>query len=273
MIKSNLRKGKTVSIILPTYNSLNTIQRCLKSVIQQKSEYKIEIIIIDDNSNDGTKNFIRNIKLENQDQIKIIENKKNMGVGYCRQKGIEKSSGSYVAFIDSDDYWLENKLLKQIYFMETNNIQFSFSEYLVETKNDKENFFHIDIKSTISIDQNKYVNNIPNSTVVISNYLAKKYKYPCIRLRNDFLYWNTIMKKENIKAYNIDPGKGYAIYGCTKGISSKKTKLIYHQWKLYRKHFKYSRLDSFRGIFFNILINFRRSIITSKVNQNNMDLN
>ena len=70
----------------------------------------------------------------------IIENKKNMGVGYCRKKGIEKASGLYVAFIDSDDYWLENKLSKQIYFMEKNNVEFSFSEYLVEKKNDKENF-------------------------------------------------------------------------------------------------------------------------------------
>ena len=90
MSKSNFKKGKTVSIILPTYNSLNTIQRCLKSIIKQKLKYRIEIIIIDDNSNDGTKNFIRNIKLDNQYKIKIIENKKNMGVGYCRQKGIEQ---------------------------------------------------------------------------------------------------------------------------------------------------------------------------------------
>jgi len=265
MIKSNLRNGKTVSIILPTYNSLNTIKRCLKSVFEQNSGYRIELIIIDDASNDGTKEFIRNIKLENQAQIKIIENKKNMGVGYCRQKGIEKSSGIYVAFIDSDDYWLENKLSKQIYFMEKNNIQFSFSEYLIEDKN-KENHLYVNIKPTISIDQNKYINNIPNSTVVISNYLAKKYKYPTSRLRNDFLYWNTIMKKENIKAYNIEPGKVYAIYGCTKGISSKKANLIYHQWKLYRKHFKYSRLDSLKGIFYNILLNFKRLIKSSKFN-------
>ena len=145
--------------------------------------------------------------------------------------------------------------------MEKNNIQFSYSEYLIEDKNDKENLFYIGIRSSISIDQNRYINNIPNSTVVISNYLAKKYKYPSIRLRNDFLYWNTIMKKEDIKAYNIKPGKGYAIYGSNKGISSKKANLIYHQWKLYRKHFEYSRLDSLIGIFYNILLFLKRYIL------------
>ncbi len=273
MSKSNLKKEKTISIILPTYNSINTIKRCLKSIFEQKSAFRMEIIIIDDNSNDGTKNFIRNIKLDHQDNIKIIENKKNMGVGYCRQKGIEQSSGSFVAFIDSDDYWLGNKLSKQIYFMEKKNIQFSFSEYLIEDKNNKENFFYVNIKSSISIEQNKYINNIPNSTVVISNYLAKKYKYPSLRLRNDFLYWNMIMKKENIKAYNIEPGKGYAIYGCKEGISSKKVNLIYHQWKLYRKHFRYSRFDSLKGIFYNILLFFKRYIISSIVKRNNMYLN
>lgn len=265
MIKNNLRNGKTVSIILPTYNSLNTIKRCLKSVFQQNSEYTIQLIIIDDDSNDGTKEFIKNIKLENQAQIKIIENKKNMGVGYCRQKGIDQSNGNYVAFIDSDDYWLENKLSKQISFMEKNDIQFSFSEYLIE--DNKKNLFRFNINSSISIEQNKYINNIPNSTVVISSYLAKKYKYPSIRLRNDFLYWNTIMKKENINAYNIEPGKSYAIYGCTKGISSEKFNLIFYQWHLYRKHFKYSRFDSCRGIFYNILLNFKRSIKSSKLKQ------
>ena len=82
--------------------------------------------------------------------------------------------------------------------------------------------------------------------------------------KNEYIIWTA----ETIycKFDNIEPGKGYAIYGCTKGISSKKANLIFHQWKLYRKHFKYSRLDSLKGIFYNILLNFKRLIKSSKFN-------
>ncbi len=259
MKNSKNEKEKIVSIILPTYNSLTTLKRCVKSIFIQELKYNIQLIIIDDNSRDGTNDFIRNLKFSNENKIKIIQNKINKGVGYCRKKGIEESQGSYIAFIDADDYWLPNKLSKQIDFMEKNNIQFSFTEYLIENDYDKNNLFHISKPSTISLKENRYINNIPNSTVVISNYLAKKYKYPTIRIRNDFLYWNTILEKEkNLKAYNIEPGEFFTIYGCKKGISSKKVNLIMHQWKLYRLHFKYSKLDSFKGLYYNFLLYFKR---------------
>ena len=88
------KKDVNISIILPTYNSLKTLKRCIKSILNQKLNYRIELIIIDDNSSDGTKKFLKNLKFSNKNQIKIIQNKINKGVGYCRQKGIKKSKGS-----------------------------------------------------------------------------------------------------------------------------------------------------------------------------------
>ena len=112
---SKYKKEKIISIILPTYNSLTTLKRCIKSISNQKLKYPIELIIIDDNSSDGTNKFIRDLNFSNKIAIKIIQNKTNKGVGFCRQKGIEKSKGSYIAFIDADDYWLpknyQNKLI------------------------------------------------------------------------------------------------------------------------------------------------------------------
>ena len=257
------KKDEIISIILPTYNSLTTLKRCIKSILNQKLKYQIELIIIDDNSSDGKNKFIRDLKFSNKNKIKIIQNKTNKGVGYCRRKGIKSSKGFYVAFIDADDYWLPNKLSKQIDFMVKNKIRFTFSEYLIENGNYNKKLIHVSKPSTISLEQNKYINNIPNSTTVITSYLAKKYKYPNLRVRNDYLYWNTLLKEEkNLKAYNINPGKVYSVYGCSKGISSNKINLIIHQWKLYRLHFKYSRLDSLKGLFYNFLLNLKKITIS-----------
>ena len=133
------KKDENISINLPTYNSLTTLKRCIKSILNQKLKYQIELIIIDDNSSDGTNKFIRNLKFSNKNKIKIIQNKTNKGVGYCRRKGINSSQGFYVAFIDADDYWLPNKLSKQIDFMVKNKIRFTFSEYLIENGNHNNN--------------------------------------------------------------------------------------------------------------------------------------
>ena len=61
------KKDEIISIILPTYNSLTTLKRCIKSILNQKLKYQIELIIIDDNSSDGTNKFIEILNF----QIKI----------------------------------------------------------------------------------------------------------------------------------------------------------------------------------------------------------
>jgi glycosyltransferase involved in cell wall biosynthesis len=106
-----------VSVIIPLYNSQNTFKKCICSVISQKSyDIEIEIILVDDCSID--KAYLEDIPLLFHDQkhinFIIVEHELNKGVGYARNTGIKHANGEYIALLDSDDYWLPNKLIKQI---------------------------------------------------------------------------------------------------------------------------------------------------------------
>ena len=88
-----------LSIIIPCYNEVNTVEKILDK-IHNTVKYDKEIIIVDDFSNDGTKEILQEIK--NSDEIKTIFNEKNFGKGYCIRKGIEEASGDIIIIQDAD---------------------------------------------------------------------------------------------------------------------------------------------------------------------------
>ncbi len=98
------------SVIIPTYNSEYFIQDCLKSLLSSKfNDY--EVIIIDDKSTDNTIKICHEVSEKNPDiSFKILLNKKNLGVSFCRNLGIKNSIGQYIIFVDSDDIVDGNKL-------------------------------------------------------------------------------------------------------------------------------------------------------------------
>ena len=265
--------NRIISVIIPTYNSEKTIVKSINSVLKQKVDNYIEIIIIDDNSVDKTVEKIKGIRKKNNFEIKIIKNRINKGSGYCRRIGIKNAKGSYLAFLDSDDYWLNNKLLDQLNFIKQNpNIKFTYSDFLKEFYHkNKLYLYQINTPNKVSINENKYINNIPNSSVVVSADLVKNINYPKQRIRNDFIYWNKILSKnkKTIKAYNFNPGKPYFVYGSNQGISSNKLKIIFNQWNLYRKIFKYSYIQSIYGIILNIKNYLNINFIRKKLKNQN----
>ena len=103
-----------ISVIIPTYNRKKTLARAIQSVINQ-SLSPFEILIIDDGSNDGTEEWVK----ENFQNIKYIY-QNNRGVSSARNIGIENANGDWVAFLDSDDEWLSNKLHEQVKAIESN---------------------------------------------------------------------------------------------------------------------------------------------------------
>ena len=101
-----------VSVILPTYNRINTIQRAIDSVLNQTYP-NIELIIVDDNSTDGTFELISKLYGEDERIIYII-NETNMGPSHSRNIGVDAANGDWIAFHDSDDAWCPDKLEKQM---------------------------------------------------------------------------------------------------------------------------------------------------------------
>ena len=103
----------TVSVIIPTYNRKNIVENAIRSVCAQSfSDY--EIIVIDDGSTDGTNEYLESLNLP----IKIVS-KQNGGVSSARNIGIRNAKGKYIAFLDSDDSWLPDKLKTQVEYLES----------------------------------------------------------------------------------------------------------------------------------------------------------
>ncbi len=104
-----------VSIVIPTHNRANLLGRCVQSILNQTYE-NFELIIVDDASTDNTKNIIKRFK---DKRIIYIKHKKNLGGGAARNTGIKTAKGNFIAFQDSDDEWLPQKLEKQMNAFET----------------------------------------------------------------------------------------------------------------------------------------------------------
>ncbi len=106
---------KTVSIIIPTYNREHLLCRAAQSVLDQTYQ-DFELIIIDDGSTDNTKQVVESFSDE---RVKYIQHGKNKGGAAARNTGIKAAKGEYIAFQDSDDEWLPEKLEKQMMAFET----------------------------------------------------------------------------------------------------------------------------------------------------------
>ena len=105
-----------VSVIIPTYNREKCILASIESALMQTYE-NIEIIIVDDASIDGTEELIKNI---DDERIHYIKNNINLGPAETRNIGVKIAKGEYIAFLDSDDVWKNNKLEKQMQKMNEN---------------------------------------------------------------------------------------------------------------------------------------------------------
>lgn len=102
-----------VSVIIPTFNRSEKVVRAARSVLNQSFK-DFELVVVDDGSTDDTEQRLR----EFESSIKYLRQSANRGVSAARNRGIEGSVAPWIAFLDSDDYWFEEKLSAQMEFVE-----------------------------------------------------------------------------------------------------------------------------------------------------------
>lgn len=123
-----------ISVVIPTYNRDKTIKNTLYSVLGQ-TVMPMEIIVVDDCSTDSTVKIVKSIRKENR-LIRLICLKKNQGAQAARNYGIKAAKGDWIAFLDSDDDWLENKLEIQQEAVEKNpNYDVYYGDYYIKKDN------------------------------------------------------------------------------------------------------------------------------------------
>lgn len=231
---------KKVSVIMPAYNAEKYIEESILSVLNQT--YKnFELIIINDCSTDSTLEIIHKYKLIDN-RILVINNNENLGVVNSRNKAIYLASGSYLAFLDSDDIWLPLKLQKQISFMIENNYDFTFSQY--EMFKDYDTNYKKVVRVPISLNYNQALRwtVIGCLTVVYNIEKIGKFYMPKLNHGEDSFTWYAILKT-GILAYGIQ--ETTAKYRkIRKSRSSNKLNSVKFQFSNYHNYLKINFLKS-----------------------------
>jgi glycosyltransferase involved in cell wall biosynthesis len=121
-----------VSIILPTYNRAQLICEAIDSILNQTYQ-DFQIIVVDDGSTDNTAEVLKSYI----PKIRYIQ-QENKGPGDARNRGIEDAKGKYIAFLDSDDIWMDFKLEIQVDILERlTDVGFLFSDFRILKSNEE----------------------------------------------------------------------------------------------------------------------------------------
>ena len=233
---------KLVSIITPTYNCAKFIARTIDSVLNQ-TYTNWEMIIVDDRSKDNTKEIVEQY-MKNDSRIKYHLLDENSGAAVARTTAMKLAEGSYMAFLDSDDIWTEDKLERQIQWMEANDYAFSCTAY--EQIDEDDNPLDKTIKTITKTNYNRLLLDCPvgNSSVMYNVEKMGKFEVPNIRKRNDDALWLQMLKKEKYIWGMPDVLMKYRIR--KNSISSNKLSVIKYHWILYRD---IEHLSVFRSAF------------------------
>lgn len=171
---------KTIGVIVPNYNSGTYIKRCLDSLLEQ--EYKVnEIIVVDDCSTDESKKIVREYT-EKNDNIILLENGKNMGVSYSRNRGIENAKSEYIMFCDSDDWYEKQATKRMMEKVEKDSADFVLAGYYITYKDGRKIEVKYNNLNKIEIDKETAISYLPitSSSKLIKKSILEEHniKYP-----------------------------------------------------------------------------------------------
>lgn len=239
-ISDNTENYGLVSIIMPNYNAANYIKNTVESVMAQTYSCW-ELIFVDDCSTDNSLDVIRSF---DDERIKIYSTDKNSGAATARNIAIDKACGKWIAFLDSDDLWLPDKLIRQLRFMSDNQYDFSCTSYEVINEDEKQVSVFVPQKDKYSYEDILKHNFIGCLTAVYNaEKLGKIYMPTAAVKREDLACWLSILKN-GTEAYCLhEPLSKYKVH--SNSVSSNKLKMLKYQWQVYRKVEKLNVFKSF----------------------------
>ena len=250
-----------VSIITPLYNSSQFISQTIDHVIRQ-TYTDWEMLIVDDCSTDDSSAIVQKYA-EKDKRIKFIQLKTNAGAAIARNKAIELAKGDFIAFLDSDDLWLPNKLEEQLHSMEAGKSTFSHTSYaLFDEKNNPLNTRTICNEWITYKDLIKY-NWMGTSTVMYNASVLGKHYMHDLRNRQDWALWLRLIKHSGEALFVDKPLTKYTVR--SNSVSSNKLKLIKFHWLIYRRVENFNPLLSAAYLIRNLISHLRKGkFITHK---------
>lgn len=230
-----------VSIITPTYNGEVFIKDTIESIISQ-TYCNWELIIVDDCSTDNTPDIVKGYTKKDP-RIKYFRTPKPSGSpSVPRNIGIEKAEGSYIAFLDSDDIWLPDKLETELAFAQSNGYHIVYSYYEKIDEHGHRNNRVIKTRKDTRYGNLLKTNSIPCLTSLISREAVGSTRFKEIS-QEDFCFWLDILKKGFV-AYNLC--QVTALYRQAKNSrSANKFDMFKGYWNVIRKQQNISLFPAF----------------------------
>lgn len=217
-----------VSIIMPSYNASKFIEASINSILKQTYE-NWELIIVDDCSSDNTVELINSI---NDSRIRLYKNEKNSGAAISRNKALREAKGRWIAFLDSDDVWLPEKLEKQLNFMKKNDYAFTYTDYRIRLNGEWLPYVNT---APNKIDKRKMYNYCYFSTITVM-YDQKRVgliQIADLKKNNDYAMWLQVIEK--VECYRYPECLSFYIKHDGSVSSGSKVKLIKWHYILFRK--------------------------------------
>lgn len=223
-----------ISIVVPVYNAENYIEKTI-SMVREQTFTDWELILVEDCSKDCSAEVLRRITEELRDErIRVVYKTKNEGAAKARNTGIDMAAGRYLAFLDADDIWMQNKLTEELTFLQEKKAAFVFTAYEFGDEQGNGTGKIVEVPDALTYKKALSRTVIFTSTTLFDLEILGKelVKMPDVPSEDSATWWKILRN-------------GYIAYGYPKvttiyrrpphSLSSDKGKAIKRIWYLYRQ--------------------------------------
>lgn len=234
-------KSSLVSIVVPVYQAERFIAETIEAV-QKQSYENWELLLIDDCSKDRSCAVIEQMAAQDK-RIRLLRQEKNQGAAKARNRGVQAAEGRYLCFLDSDDLWEQEKLSKELAFMQKQQAGFVFTGYEFADEYGKGLGKIVRVPEEIT-----YSEALKNTTIFTSTVMLDR-----TRVRDEDIYMPEIASEDTAAWWHLLKVYGTA-YGLDENLvryrrsantlSSNKVTAVKRIWALYRKQEKLSLVYS-----------------------------
>lgn len=240
-----------VSIIVPVYNAGAYIESTIEMVMRQTYR-DWELILVDDCSSDGSVGRIEAYISQSpcaQEKVRLIRRSCNGGAAAARNRGIEAAAGRYIAFLDADDIWHEDKLERELAFLEEKQAAFVFSAYEFGDEQARGTGKVVHVPAVLTYREALSRTVIFTSTVLLDTEKTGRelIRMPEVESEDTATWWQLL--RSGLTACGLD--EVLVIYRRPAvSLSSNKLKAVRRIWRLYRRQEKLSLISSCYYFFF-----------------------
>ncbi|NLG60029.1 MAG: glycosyltransferase family 2 protein [Gammaproteobacteria bacterium] len=224
---------RLVSVVMPLYNAENFVRRAMESVLVQTHRL-LELIVVDDKSTDSSLSVASAVAGKDP-RVRVLRNPRNLGVAEARNRALAAATGRYVAFLDSDDWWLPGKLEKQLAALATTGAAIAYGSYRRVDEDGRCLGVVVPPPSLTHADMLRS-NRIGHSTGIFDRHVVgEDVRFQAIG-HEDYAFWLDLMRGSS-PAVGAGIDGPIACYRVREGsISSNKARAVKWQWHIYRRH-------------------------------------